>query len=108
METEMHNELITDKMKDVIHQINLKVNHICTSLDVSFDDIECWLQENRSKLYDDLNRLFDGINTDIHGRSLKNELDETEFKAWEKKVEEWRDRYVELLDDFWGEHFKAG
>jgi len=92
-----------EKMQYEINWINTLINHICKSLNVKYSDIECWLQQNRSKLYDDLNRLFEAINTDIHGRSLNNELDETELKAWEKKVEEWRDRYVNLLDEFWEE-----
>ena len=38
---------------------------------------------------------------------LKNEIDEKKLMAWEKKVEEWRNRYNALLDDYWGEHFKS-
>lgn len=108
MEAEMNSELITDKMNDAIDQINLKINHICTSLNVRFDNFEIWLQQHRSKLYDDLNRMFEAINTDIQGRSLNNDVDEFELKAWEKKVEEWRDRYVELLDEFWEGHAMMG
>jgi len=79
---------------------------MCESLDISFDDIDCWLQENRSKLYDDSDKLFDEINTDVYGKALKNEIDEKKLVAWEKKVDEWRDRYVKLLDEFWEERSK--
>ena len=92
---------LEEKMQTEIKWINMKVNHICKSLNIKYDEIESWLQQNRSKLYDDLDRLFEAINTDIQGRSLNNDVDEIEFKAWEKKVEEWRDRYTSLLDDFW-------
>lgn len=92
-----------EKIQFAINRINLKINRICKSLKLEFDEIETWLQQQRSKLYDDLNRLFDAINTDIQGRSLSNDVDEVEFKAWEKKVEEWRDRYTSLLDEFWEE-----
>lgn len=96
-----------DKMQYEINWINTQINRICKSLNVTFEDIDAWLKQNRSKLYDDLNKLFDEINTDIYGKSLANEIDEKKLMAWEKKVEEWRSRYMALLDDFWGAHFKS-
>jgi len=96
-----------DKMEYEINWINTQIKQICKSMHVTFENIEGWLQQNRSKLYDDLNKLFNEIDTDVYGKSLKNELDEKESKAWEKKVEEWRNRYLALLNDYWNEHSKS-
>jgi len=89
---------IFDENFDVIKN---KVKNICEIFDIDFLKIEIWLQQNKAMQFNEAERYFNVINTDIYGKYVAGTLLDFELTSWGNVLKKWCDMWVELLREFW-------
>lgn len=92
------------KLEFALDLIRNRVLTIEKILNISFEDIETWLQENRKNELQECERLFKAIDNNIFKKYYENKLLEFELRTWESVLQDWKNKYLELLKEFYNNH----